>query len=172
MGTKTRMVTAWAMLAALLLAAAPLPARERRGARVVVERKDGSSVSGELLMVKKDGLVVADRGAGAVVGLDDVRSVRIVKKSRAGTGFLIGLLASTAVGFAATRNSQGCNGSSFEFMFWTLVISLPSGGVGALIGSGLGRDPVLKAGELQPELLLGKLNRLARVPDAALSGGR
>jgi hypothetical protein len=71
-------------------------AKERRGAQVVVTNLDGTAVSGELLAVKDDTLVILDgsTSGGVTAGLKDVRNVRIVKRSRLlarmGKGFLIG----------------------------------------------------------------------------------
>lgn len=165
MKTKKRVLAMSALMAALLLVSLSLPARERKGARVVVEQNDGANVSGELLMVKRDGLVVAGRVGGVIVNLNDVRSVRIVKKSKAGTGLLLGLVGGTVIGYVLGRESPGCQDSWMTVSLSTLFIGLPCAGLGALAGLAQGKDSILNMNEANRKILVSKLNRYARVPD-------
>lgn len=172
MSARTRRFLAWSLMAALGLSAAPLAGKERKGARVVVERKDGSSISGELLMVKRDCLVVESQAVGTIVNLGEIGSVRIKKKSKAGTGFLIGFLGGTLVAFGISRDSHSCNDAVMDAGLSGFFIGLPAGSLGALIGLGMGKDLVMNVDKRGAETLLIKLNRYARVPDAAFSPGR
>ncbi len=171
MRTRTQRIMAWSMMAVLLLGSAPLSARERKGAQVVVQRENGSEIRDELLTVKRDGLVVGNGSGGALVGLAEIGSVRIKKKSRAGTGMLIGFLGGTLVAFGISRDSHSCNDAVMDAGLSGIFIGLPAAGLGALIGMGLGKDSILNKDEMNPEDLLEKLNRHARTPDAALSTG-
>ena len=166
MKTKKRVIAAWALMGALLLASVSLPAKERRGARVKVEQNDGTTVSGELLMVKRDCLVVDGRAGGVIVNLGDVRSVRIVKKSKAGTGLLLGLVGATVIGFVLGRQSPGCQDPELTAGLAAFFIGLPGAGLGALTGLAMGKDSVMNMNEKNQEILLLKLNRHARVPAA------
>jgi hypothetical protein len=81
---------------AFLLLSLPtlLSARERRGANLVVVQKDGQTVKGELIAVKSDSLLLLNpAGMDESVDIAGIRSIRIVIKSKGGTGFLIGFLA-------------------------------------------------------------------------------
>jgi len=98
--------------------------------------------------------------------------VRIKKKSKAGTGFLLGLLGGTLITYGLSRNAHSCNPSEMDFVMSGLFVGLPAGGLGALIGLGAGNDPILKTDEMKMEKLLGRLNRHACTPDAALSTGQ
>jgi len=91
----------WCVVAAalipLIISPPGLPAKERRGAKVVVTRLDGRSVEGELIAVKPDGLLLLSAaGSDQTVALADVRSVRIVRRSRAGRFALLGGAAGAA----------------------------------------------------------------------------
>ncbi len=171
MEKKKRVIAAWAMMGVLLLASISLPARERKGARVKVEQNDGAIVSGELLMVKRDSLVVNGKTGGVIVNLADVRSVRILKKSKAGTGLLLGLVGGTVIGYALGRQSPGCQDPDLTAGLAAFFIGLPAAGLGVVTGLIMGKDSVLNMGEMERGKLLLRLNRYARVPDAYLSSG-
>lgn len=171
MGTRTQSILAWSMMAGLLLASASLPAKERRGAQVVVQRSDGSEIRGELLMVKRDCLVVGEQDKGEIVDLADVSSVRIVRRSKCGYGFLFGLIGGTFLGRELARQGSDLDARSnfkISIAFVGLPFALLGAGIGLLIGADLIRDP----GEWESEAYLAELNRYARVPDAALSSGQ
>jgi hypothetical protein len=70
------------------------------------------------------------------------------------------------------RQSPGCQDAELTAGLSFLLIGLPAGGLGALIGSAQGKDVILNMGGKKQELLVLKLKRLARVPDAALSASR
>jgi hypothetical protein len=78
----------------ILILPGALSARERRGANLVVVQKDGQTVKGELIAVKSDSLLLLNpAGMDESVDIAGIRSIRIVIKSKGGTGFLIGFLA-------------------------------------------------------------------------------
>lgn len=167
MKTRTRMVAIWAMMAMLLMAFMPLPAKARKGARVEVERNDGTAVRGELLMVKTDCLVVDGQAGGVIVELGDVHAVRIVKESKAGIGFLVGLVGGTLVGYAISSKSP-CSGPMLDAGIAAFYMGLPCGALGALIGLEMGNDSVLDINKMKANKFLYKLNLRARIFDASL----
>lgn len=171
MKAKSRMIVAWVMMAALLLASAPLSAKERKGAQVAVQREDGSEIRGELLMVKRDGLVIGNGNGGAIVSLADVRSLRIVRRSKGGYGFLFGLIGGTFLGYELSRKGSDLDAGS-NFMMSAAFLGLPFALIGAGIGLIAGTDLVRNPREWEPEAYLAELNRHARSPDAALSTGQ
>jgi len=87
-----------ALAVSLLALPDGLSAKERRGAELVVTRLDGSQVNGELIAVKRDSLLLLSYGRDESIDLADVKTVRIVKKSRAGKGALYGFLVGAAGG--------------------------------------------------------------------------
>jgi len=98
MKTITAKLIASALIISFLVLPADLSAKERRGADLIVTRLDGSQVSGELIAVKRDSLLLLSNGRDESIDLADVKTVRIVKKSRAGKGALYGFLAGAAGG--------------------------------------------------------------------------
>jgi len=78
----------------LLLFSSALMAKEKPGAEIIVVKNDGSRLSGELIAVKKDSLLLlaGSPSAGAVqsVPWETMTKVVIVKKARVGEGIAIG----------------------------------------------------------------------------------
>ncbi len=94
----------------LALLAPGLCAKEQRGHDVVVVKKDGTAVQGELLAVKGTDLLVMEGTQGVTVGLAEVRTVKVIKTSKflkgMGTGFLYGGIAGVTIGALAYDPSQ------------------------------------------------------------------
>jgi hypothetical protein len=83
-----------ALVAVVLTLPAGLSAKAKRGATLVVTRLDGTQVSGELIAVKPDTLLLLNAGAADLsVPFGDIHSVRIVRRSKIGKGVLYGFLA-------------------------------------------------------------------------------
>lgn len=119
---------ACALIISFLAGPPGLPAKERRGAKVVVTRLDGRSVEGELIAVKPDGLLLLSaEGSDQTVALADVRSVRIVRRSREGLFALLGGAAGAA-GMGALVLSGG---GDVDYGAEKVLIGA---GVGALAG--------------------------------------
>ena len=67
---------------------------EKKGAEIVIHKKDGQQAKGELIAVKEDSLLLMENvtGADVSVRVDDIKKVTIVKKSNALIGAGMGLL--------------------------------------------------------------------------------
>ena len=91
-----------ALAVSLLVLPAGLSAKEKRGADLVVTKIDGSKVSGELIAVKPDSLLLLSAGMDLSIPLVDIRDVRIVRRSHAlvfaGLGAAAGATAGAFVG--------------------------------------------------------------------------
>ena len=91
-----------ALAVSLLILPAGLSAKEKRGADLVVTKIDGSKVSGELIAVKPDSLLLLSAGMDLSIPLVDIRDVRIVRRSHAlvfaGLGAAAGATAGAFVG--------------------------------------------------------------------------
>jgi hypothetical protein len=157
-----------ALVVSFLILPAGLSAKERRGANLIVTRLDGSQVSGELIAVKRDSLLLLSYGRDESIDLLDVKTVRIVKKSRAGKGalygFLVGAAGGAVVGLAMGRTDMGGNKT------WLLTGGY-GGAMGALsgllVGSVAGVDSIFSfAGqsEAAESAYWEKLRAHARVP--------
>jgi hypothetical protein len=87
------------LIVLLLIMPGNVSAKERRGAELVVTRLDGSQVSGELIAVKPNSLLLLNNvGKDESIDLAGIKSVRIVRRSRAGLFAGIGGAAGAAVG--------------------------------------------------------------------------
>jgi hypothetical protein len=138
MGTKSAgpAVIAFAV-AALLAAPGGLSAKERKGADLVVTKLDGTLVSGELIAVRPDSLVLlAISGADVSVGSAEISSVRIVRPSKIGTGALWGglggVLAGGILGGLASNDLDSLG--ALGIVIWGSVF----GAIGGLGGLGIG----------------------------------
>ncbi|OGD10378.1 MAG: hypothetical protein A2Y86_01375 [Candidatus Aminicenantes bacterium RBG_13_62_12] len=156
------------MIVLLLVIPTNVLAKERRGANLIVTRLDGSQVSGELIAVKRESLLLLSYGRDESIDLADVKTVRIIKKSLAGKGALYGFLAG-AVGGAGVGLAMGRTDMLEEKT--PLVLGVFGGAIGALsgllVGSVLGLDSSFSVAG-KPETVVNeywdKLRAHARVP--------
>ncbi len=159
-----------AILLALALLAPGLVAKERRGANLVVTKKDGAVVRGELLAVKGTDLLIMDgsTAAGVTVSLADVRTVRVAKKTRIlqgmGAGFLFGGLLGAGVGaLTYTESSKGWDmydtrGESV--IAWGLFLGVIGVAVGAVAGGIAGIDRNIRVNENSTYGMVGAAEQL------------
>ena len=77
----------------LVMFSANLYAKEKRGAKLLITKKDGQQIKGELITVKPNSLLLLDtEGKDVSVGIADIKVIRIVKKSKALLGAGLGLI--------------------------------------------------------------------------------
>lgn len=133
MKTRTVLFVALILVVSALFLPSALAAKERRGANIIVTRLDGSKAQGELIAVKQDSLLLISNGTDLSVALADIKTVRIVKKSRALKFALIGFATGAAEGFFVA-NADPEDRELKVSIFWAGVI----GGAQALIGAGIG----------------------------------
>jgi hypothetical protein len=149
---------------------ATLLAKERRGADLVVTRTNGQQVIGELIAVKPNSLLLLGPARkDESVNTVDIKSIKIVRKSRAGMGVVLGLV-SGALGGALWGHHEAGGDEDGLYVFGGALLF---GGVGALTGlvagvaAGLDDEIVLSG---QPESVvrssLARLSRHAREPGA------
>lgn len=148
-----------------------LVAKNKRGADLLIEKLDGTQVQGELIAVKGSSLLVMERvsKSDVTLGIEDVRVITIVKKSKAllgaGVGFFVGGTIG-AVQYAAADKSGffGDMGPALS----GAGIALLGLGVGALLGASSGADESLliyNSTESEIQEMLEILCQEARVPD-------
>jgi hypothetical protein len=159
----------------ILVLPAALSARERRGANLVITLKDGRYVAGELIAVKPDSLLLLNpNGKDESIAVADIAIIRIVRRSKAWQGLLIGFVPG-AVGGAVrgARLPPDAGGGPVRGEIGALLGGALFGGVAGLVGlaAGLGAGLDTKidlAGLPDAETgnVLIKLNRQAREPGA------
>lgn len=158
------MISASARLACvsliILVAVAPASAQpgQRRGAEIVVTRLDGTRVAGELIAVKPDSILLLAREADVSVGLADIRSVRIVRRSP--------IVLLTVAGFLAASGAVGLTSEPADEWGWFGAALAGVGGGIAGLASGLisdrDRRPDLVTGPDAPPGSLDGLKRFSR----------
>lgn len=174
-GKGARLATAVAVVLSFAMSSA---AKEKKqGAELVVQEKDGHIIKAELLAVKGRDLILMDFSSFSEmrVGIDDVRSIRIVKKSKLfkglALGFLIGGGSGAFISFMAAMENKSSEGwISFRPTAREYVLAITSLSVlGAAIGGGFGAltgtdESVEMEGKAPQEIdaILIKLDRKAR----------
>ncbi len=99
------------LIFSLMMLSANLYAKERRGAKLIVTKKDGQLIEGELITVKQNSLLLLDtEGKDVSIDIADIKVIRIVKKSRfwkgAGTGGLFGVGTGALLGLSASTSAE------------------------------------------------------------------
>ena len=100
------------ILSLMLILPAILSAKRiKHGARVIVIKKDDRIIDGELLKVVDSGLIImSDSETGVTIPLKEIKKVKLIKKGKFITGFLIGVGASMFVGGIMGPESDDCGG--------------------------------------------------------------
>jgi len=163
-----------------------LYAKERRGAELIITKKDGQQIEGELIAVKPNSLLLLNtEGKDVAVGIADIRVIRIVKKSKVLLGVGTGLLGGTGLGAVigaclwmvglpvmAIFGEAGVESHMDDFpdFLWKGVLIGTGIGMllGAFIGGSAGIDKTIQIeGMTDSEIqeTLDKLRKKARVRD-------
>ncbi len=175
MNPKSKKFISLFLVFSLMMLSVNLYAKERRGAKLIITKKDGQLIKGELIAVKPNSLLLLDRKSGADVSVDigDVRVIRIVKKSTVLQGLGIGLLVGGGSGILlGTTESAGAAGAEgFEGLGGAVIALIGIVGgllIGGVVGSSAGKDEVIPIEGKPPafiEFNLEKLRKKARIRD-------
>jgi len=147
------------LIFSLVMLSTNLYAKEKRGAKLIVTKKDGRQISGELITVKPNLLLLLDaEGKDESIDIADIRIIRRVKK-----GALIGLLVGVGSGLIAGRASEIIEGdtSYVAFPVYGILIGIPV----ALI---VGKDKTIQIEgmtDLEIKEAMDKLRKKARIRD-------
>lgn len=166
-------------LAIGLFTALPAFARERQGGIVRISTKDGKTITGELIAVKKNSLILVENSSTEAMSIffEDIKDLYILKRGRIADSTGLGLFIGTALGSiigASTASSTGFFGSLFSRKGIALLkgggIGLVAGTItGILIGKSLPTHVQLMEGgySILPEAkFYKKLRSIAALPDA------
>lgn len=179
MNAKGKKFVSLFLVFSLLALSSNLMAKERRGADLLIQKKDGKQVRGELIAVKQNSLLLKDSESGADESVDikDVKVIKIVKKSLTYElgigGFLLGaitlgLLHSEIVKREEVKGEE--IGKATQHQVWR---TSGLGGVigslaGIIIGTAVGIDKTIQIeGKPDSEIkeILEKLRNKARIPE-------
>jgi len=151
----------------------PLGAGTRAGAQLKIATKDGTIVQGELLAVKGRALLVdgGNYDRSSAIELDDIRDLAIVGKSKALSGFGIGLLGGAAAGAVGGLVCVPGNvlPDRSPYIAGVMGIGAAAGAIlGLIAGSGVHQEKpliVASVSKLEPIELLKKLRSVAKDPE-------
>ncbi len=164
--------TALLLIFSLVMLSANLYAKERRGAKLIITKKDGQQIRGELITVKPNSLLLLDtEGKDESIDIADIRIITIVKKSKVGKGALYGLLIGGVIG-ALDGIREGKDAFIFSSSELAAMGALVFGLLGALLGAGIGAvvgtDKTIQIegmSELEIKEAMDKLRKKARIRD-------
>ncbi len=170
MGIFARRLLAIALTVSFVAFPEVLSAQGRRGANVVVTLRDSSEVSGELIAVKPDSLLLLSFvGKDESVPLADIDHITTRGKSNGGNGFLLGFLVGGAAGGVLAAHQIREHLTEMPG-FTAVVLPLLGGAVAGLTGLAIGsavrsEATIQIAGASEEELAraLTRLRKKARV---------
>ncbi len=161
----------------LVMLSANLYAKERRGATLLITKKDGQQIEGELITVKPNSLLLLNtEGKDVSIDIADIKVIRIVKKSKVGKGALYGCLIGAGLGFM-TGLISGDDPPGTWLLPMTAGQKAVVGGLafgllgllgGVLVGATAGTDKTIQIeGMTDSEIkeALDKLRKKARIRD-------
>jgi hypothetical protein len=148
---------------------------QKPGAKLVVQKKDGQKVKGELITVKQNSLLLkeSESGEDVTAGVDDIKMITIVKESKTLTGVGLGFLAGATVGAIIGYVVDEAIGKG-DLIWGPEHSALLGGAIGGLVGGisggiiGANRSKTIQIeGKSSMEIkgILEDLRKKARVPD-------
>ena len=158
--------------------------RKKHGANLIIQKINGQQVSGELITVKPSSLLLLNtEGKDVSVGIEDVRVIKIVRRSKflkgARPGALIGLTAGVLIGIKASQEETEYNivtlpimpiieiaKASAPFVYGFVYMTFGAL-IGGIVGVAVGDKTIeLEAmSDLEREEALEKLRKKARIRD-------
>jgi hypothetical protein len=135
MNKQSKFFMVFMIAVALVMAPAALAAGEKPGANVVITKKDGTQLAGELICVKREFISVMDAGSGVNVDLKEIGVIEVKPKSKGGkvaTGLLIGLISGSFIGYMANGGMSrlsGSGGGIVDFRGFGAIIGAPLVGI-------------------------------------------
>jgi len=163
------------LIFSLIILSVNLYAKERRGAKLLITKKDGQQIRGELIAVKiplQSILLLDSNGKDMSINMEEIKVIVIDKPSKLGkrvkNGALIGGGIGLIVGIAAYANESGW---LFGGEFITVILGLIGGAydgvlIGGIIDFFQSRDVAIQVEGLpDPEIgdVLVKLQKKARI---------
>ena len=167
MSLKSKKFVSLLLIFSLMMFSVNLYAKERRGAKLIVTKKDGQLIEGELITVKPNSLLLLDtEGKDVSVVIADIKVIRVVKKSKALLGAGIGLLGGALIGRSFVDEAEDTSGLDSLAAFFSGGII--GGAIGLLTGASVGKDKTIQIeGMTDSEIqeTLDKLRKKARIRD-------
>ena len=155
------------LVLSLLALSGNLIAKERRGADLIITKKDRQQVKGELIAVKESSLLMLVSGVDVSVDVKDIKIIRIVKKSWLLLGAGIGLLIGGGI-VATSVHEWELSMTIGDYLANVIGTPIIFTLTGALIGGVAGADKLIQIEGKPDSEVKGALLQLrpkARIPD-------
>ena len=163
----------------VLLLSANVFAKERNGAELYIEKKDGHHERGELIAVKSNSIILLDRytGADVTIDIEDIGLIRVERKSLTRKGAFIGFFLGAGSGVLIAEREMAKEKknvftsylSPLRFVLYGLLFGLAGIFIGAISGKLVSADSTIKLeGKSDSEIqeILEKLRKKARIKNA------
>lgn len=170
MKTNKKKFMALILIASLILLSSSVSAKGKRGAVLIIQKKDGLKIRGELILVKLNSLLLIDSETSADISveLDDIKIIKIAKKSKLFKRGVLGALAGAGTGVllitSANDHQGGQKGLNAAVLFGCLGLIC-----GGLWDAGKETDEIVYIYGMFPyddiDYALKKLRPLARLSD-------
>ncbi len=152
----------------ILLLSGHMFAKEQRGANLIIQKKNGTQVRGELISAKQSSLLLMERDSGRDIttNIEDVAVITIVKKSKTLLGTGVGLVAGALASSIWWMSVQESDDKSIINGY---ALAAGGGGgalIGAIVGTAAGKEKTIPLeGKSDSEIkeILIYLNKKARV---------
>lgn len=168
------------ILAALFIAVVAFPSHsyskvKKHGAELLIQKKDGQRIKGELLTVKGSNLLLKDSSSlsGLTLDIGEINSIQVVKKSKLfqglGYGLLIGGGSGAFVGFMSGDDKPGWFSMTAQqkALLGAIGLGILGASLGGICGAIKGIDESIEMEGRSTEeimLILKKLNSSSRYP--------
>ena len=168
MKTEAKKLIATTLILSLFGLPGTLLAQGRRGANLVITLKDSSQIGGELIAVKPDSLVlVSPVGKDESVNIAEIRSITFARRSKAGSGFLIGFLAGAiGGGVVAYKTNPDDTYKTLGAAAGAVLFGGLAGLIGLGIGSAAGKDETVQVEGISDQAMdkvMADLRKAARI---------
>ena len=121
---------------------------EKKGADIIVQKKDGQQTKGVLITVKENSILLMDSESGADVSVDisDIKIVKIVRESKAGKGTLYGFFTGVSIGVLAgySSDSDTSPGRTESVAIVGIAYGLLGILMGTIAGALAGKDSIIQ----------------------------
>ncbi len=145
--------------------------RKKHGANLIIQKINGQQVSGELITVKPNSLLLLDtEGKDVSVDIEEIKVIRIVKKSKAWKGIKIGGFIGAVAGALLLLDSEEDKVGFLPFAIFTLHAkqgAFIGASIGGIVGVAVSDKTILLEGmsDLEIQETMDKLRKKARIRD-------
>ncbi len=175
MNLKMKKLISLFLVFSLMMLSVNLYAKERRGATLIITKKDGQRIKGELITVKPNSLLLLDtEGKDVSVDIADIRVIRVVKRSKlllgAGLGLLIGAGLGALVGLSTDKDPLFGErvDPNLVPIYWAAFFAGPGLLIGGFFGAAAGTDKKIQIVWMPDSKIQEKMDKLrkkARIRD-------